>query len=125
MALPPRGDLIGPRVQRPREDVDGTGEEKGVLRIIQWRVEVVDIEVPDFPKDFITTAKMRGGREGTLLSSRYFESGEWIRPGAEGACGCAVACRVGKVRRPLEGGVHCIEASVGACGESVGEEPRC
>ena len=79
----------------------------------------------DLPTDFITTAEMRDGGEGALLSFRYFESGEWIRPRAEGACGCAVACRVGKVRRPLESGVRCIEASVGGVGESVGEEPRC
>ena len=79
----------------------------------------------DLPTDFITTAEMRGGGEGALLPFRYFESGEWIRPRAEGACGCAVACRVGKVGCPLESGVHCVEASVGACGESVGEEPIC
>lgn len=40
------------------------------------------------------------------------------------ACGCAVACRVGKVRRPLECGVHCIKARIEGGGESVGEEPR-
>ena len=95
------------------------------MRLADCTVEVLEITVCDLATDFITTAQMRGGGEGALLPFRYFESGEWIRPRAEGACGCAVACRIGKVRRPLESSVHCIEASVGGSGESVGEERRC
>lgn len=111
---------------------------------------MVETAVCDFLTDWITTAEMRGGGKGALLPFPCFESGPWIRPRVEGACGWAVACRVGKVRRRLECGVHCNEASIGGggervrkvrrpleCavhsneasvrggGESVGEEPRC
>lgn len=123
--MPPRSDLSDVRVQSPREDVGGARDEKELLRIADWVVEVVDIAVCDLLTEVTTTVETRGGGEGALLSSRYFKSGVWIRPGAEGACGCAVACRVGKDGRPLASGVHCIEACVGASGESVGEEPRC
>ncbi len=86
---------------------------------------MVDIGVCDLLTEVISTAETRGGGEGALLSSRCFKCGVWIRPGAEGACSCAVAWRVGKVGRVLASDVHCIEACVGAGGESVGEEPRC
>ena len=122
---PPRFDLTDERVHGPREDVGSALDEKDLLRIADWVEELVDMAVCDSLTEVIATVETRGGGEGALLSSRYFESGVWIRPAAEGACGCAVACWVGKDGHRLASGVHCIEASVGAGGESVGEEPRC
>ena len=67
----------------------------------------------------------RGGGEGALVWPRYLESGVWIRPGTDWACGWALTRWVDKDGRPLASGVRCIKASVRADGESMGEEPRC
>ena len=122
---PKRSDGNYIHVQRPREDVDGARDKKVLLRVVDGIGEVLETTLSNLPTDFITRAEMRGGGDGALLPSLHFESAEWMRPGAEGACGWAVACRVGKVGRPLRSCVHCIEANVEACLESVGEEPRC
>lgn len=125
VVIPPRSDLTDDLVQGPREDVGGTRDEKDLSRIADFVGEVVDSAVCDLLTEVVATTEARGGGEGALVWPRYLESGVWIRPGDEGACGCAVACRVGKDGSILASGVHCIGACVGGCGESVGEEPRC
>ena len=122
---PKRCDGNDINVQRPREDVDGARGKKVLLRIVDGIEEVVENTLSNLPTDFIARAVMRGGGDGALLPSLHFESAEWMRPGAEGAFGWAVARRVGKVGRPLRSCVHCIEANVETCLESVGEELRC
>ena len=99
--LPPRVDVNGLRVQRPRENVGDTLNDKDLLRIAEESGVVVDNTLFDLPTSLSMTAWISGGGHGAPLPSQCFERAERIGPGAEGACGCAVACRVGKVGRPL------------------------
>ena len=125
MVIPPRSDLTNDLVHSPREDVGGARDEKDLFRIADFVGEVVDGAVCDFLTEVVATVEVRRGGEGALVWPRYLESGVWIRPGDEGAGGCALACWVGKDGRPLASGVHCIEASVRGDGGGVGKEPRC
>ena len=122
MVIPPRSDLPDEFGQGPREDVGGARNKKDFFRVADFVGEVVDGAVCDLLTE-VATVEIRGGGEGALVWPRYLESGVWIRPRNDGACGCALACRVGKDGRPLASGVHCVEASVGCDRESVGEEP--
>ena len=124
MVIPPRSDLPDEFGQGPREDVGGARNEKNFFRIADFVGEVVDGAVCDLLTE-VAAVETRGGGDGALVRARYLESGVWIRPGDDGACGCALACWVGKNGRPLASGVHCIETSIGRKGESVSEESKC
>ena len=125
VVIPPRSDLTNDLVHGPREDVGGARDEKELFRIPDFVGEVVDGAVGDLRTEVVATAEMRGGGDMALIWPWYLESGVWIRPGDDGACGCALACRVGKDGSILASDVHGIEANVGGGGESVGEESRC
>lgn len=125
MVIPPCSDLTDDLVHGPREDVGGARNQKELFRIADFVGEVVDGAVCDLLTEVVAAAETRGGGDGALVWPWYLESGVWIRPGDDGACGCAVACRVGKDGSILASGVHGIDANIGGGGESVGEEPRC